>query len=140
MSNNEGVGSLFGTDSTSDNQNRNNGVEAWRKLHSSGNKKLKKELANSSVKVNIFYSEYSESLDTGKGRDHLVEYVHKHVNGDYDISAWNNYDPVDVTELSIFLLDEIDRNGKMSGKELFNYVEEFVLEDGEPDYLEGFEF
>lgn len=136
----DGAANLFGSGSESNSNDSSTIPDSWQKLSESSAEGLKKDYANADIMVNKFYTEFSDRLETGKGRDRLVEYVFKHVNGDYDISVWNSYDEADVVDLSVYLLDELDREGEMLGKEVFNYVEEFVLEEGEPEFLKEIEY
>lgn len=96
------------------------------------------EKVHSSVGVNMFYKGFSDELCSGRGREDLSREVYKHVNGDYDLNAWNDYSVEDVIDLQIYLLDELDREGRLRGKDVVNYLEEFIEQDGEPDYLENF--
>ncbi len=112
--------------------------ESFKKLGRSSSVDLKEDVVHTSVGVNMFYSENSADLKTGKGRDDLVEYVFKHASGDYDISAWNQYEPTDVVDLTVYLLDELDSEEELRGKDVVGYLEEFVQEDGGPGYLENY--
>lgn len=93
-----------------------------------------------SVRCNKFFLEYSSELPNGRGRDKFLRYIWRQLvakDGRYIDSE--DYDTEDVVDATVYLLDELDRNGSMLGGEVVEYLEEFVLEDGSPDYLEGFE-
>lgn len=140
MSGKEELTGLFspGSESVPDSGQDDSIPDSWKSLRKSSSVDLKESSVHSSVGVNIYHPEFSGSLDSGKGRDGLAKDVFKHVNGDYDISAWKEYGPEDVIDLTVYLLDELDREGKLRGKDVVEYLEEFVEEEGNPDYLEGF--
>lgn len=100
------------------------------------------DVVHSSIGVNMFYDKPSDQLDTGRGREELAEEVYKHVSGEYDISDWNKYNPEDVVELNVFLLDKLDESeeGRLRGKEVVSYLEGFIEQDGNPGYLEDYDF
>lgn len=130
---------LFGAgSSTSQKSDSDNSIpDGWKSLQNLSSE-TSPQLAEQHARVNMFYSEFSTELNTGKGRDDLANYIFKHANGDYDINIWSQYDPEDVIDLTIYILDELDRNGPLRGKDVVNYLEEFAEKDGSPDYLESF--
>ncbi|MFB6208803.1 MAG: hypothetical protein ABEJ56_01545 [Candidatus Nanohaloarchaea archaeon] len=93
---------------------------------------------DNSVSVNMFYPEFSENLDQGRGRDDLIEYVRSELlvkRGESNQA----YDRKDVLSLSRYLQRMLDLEKNIRGKDLVDYVEEFIEEDGKPGYLEEFE-
>ena len=79
------------------------------------------------IRVHMFYTEHSSNLDTGKGRDDLTEMVYKQLSTEYD--------PGEFIDLQVFLLDELDERDSLRGKDVFNYLEEFVEKEGKTNYL-----
>lgn len=134
---NQEVSGLFGQKNVSDVESNSDSIaEGWKSLQTYE----EEEVVNQRAGVNMFLPEFSRELDTGKGRDDLVEYVHKHVSGEYDLSAWDEYSPEDTVDLSVFLLDEVDENEGLRGKDVVEYVREFIEQDGEPRYLEDLQY
>lgn len=113
--------------------------ENWKSLQSADMDFNERKVSNH-IGINMFYPDFSENLDTGRGKDDLVNYVFKHVNGEYDINAWNKFEAEDIIDLNIYLLDELSKEGELRGKDVANYVEEFVEAGGEPEYLEDYSF
>ncbi|MFB6217028.1 MAG: hypothetical protein ABEJ72_08695 [Candidatus Aenigmatarchaeota archaeon] len=141
MAGDQNLGSLFGSESSSSNPTGHTIPSSWKALGKLGSVKTKPRKTHSHVSVNVFCAEHSDDLETGSGRDDLVEKVGKHVNGDYDLgNVWNDYEPEDIIDLTVYLLDELDRKGRMDGREVVKYLEEFIEEEGNPDYLEDFEY
>lgn len=113
--------------------------DAWKRLQKPSSIEFEDRVVHSSVGVSIYHPEFSSSLDADKGREDLARDVYKHVDGDYDVSVWNSYSPEDVVDLTVYLLDELDRKGKLRGKDVANYLEEFIEESGEPGFLEDYD-
>lgn len=113
--------------------------EDWKSLQSADMEFNERKVSNH-IGINMFYSDFSENLDTGKGRDDLVDYVFKHVKGEHDINFWNSFEAEDIIDLNVYLLDELCKEGELKGKDVADYVEEFVEDGGEPEYLDGYSF
>lgn len=79
----------------------------------------------------MFYNKHYSNLDTGKGRDDLTEIAYKQLSEEYA--------PEEFIDLQVFLLDNLDERGSLRGKDLFNYLEEFVEKEGETEYLESYQ-
>lgn len=88
------------------------------------------ERLNPRIRVNKFHSQFQSDLDSGKGRDDLVEYVWDQFEDEYSVG--------EIVELQVYLLDELDRKGEMIGKDVFEYVKEFEDQEGSPDYLKDY--
>lgn len=93
------------------------------------------------IRCNKFLPEFSDNLATGRGRDQLVQHVWWELDEkDGRYVQREGYDADDVVDLSVYLLDELDRSGEILGGELVEYMEDFIQEDGEPDYLEDLDY
>ena len=93
---------------------------------------------NPSIKPKKVYSEFQNCLETGLGRDSLVEYISENIVGLED------YGPVDTIGLKCYLLDMLDSDrghgeGAVLGSEVYDLLEEFKEEDGESDFLHVYE-
>ena len=147
MSGKEELTSLFGDSGSNtgssfkDAGSDENGIpEGVKKLASPGRAKLKPRIVHTHVGVKMYYSEISDENESYNSRYDLAETVFKHANGNYDeVEGWGEYDPIDVIDLTVYLLDELDRAGEMRGMELARYLEEFIEQDGRPEYMEDFE-
>jgi hypothetical protein len=137
----EELSGLFENGSQTSQDSQENGKEdsipdSWKALNNLA--EGAQEMVHSSVGVNMFYSEFSDELCSGRGREELAREIYKHVNGDYDLSSWEDYSAEDVIDLQIYLLDELDNEGRLRGKDVVDYLERFIEQDGEPEYLEEF--
>lgn len=107
-------------------------------LGSTGYNGEESDRLNPSIKPKKVYSEFQSGLETGLGRDSLVEYISENIDGLED------YGPVDTFGLKCYLLDMLDSDrghgeGELLGSEVYGLLEEFKEEDGEPGFLQGFE-
>lgn len=134
--NNEELGSLFCDSSTESNSVSEHGDvddpdwvdSSWVKLGQSDYSDGEADKLDSSIRVNKFVPKFHAEIETGLGRDRLSEYVWDQLGKEYDVD--------DVVDLQVYLLDELDREGKMLGKKVFEYVCDFAEEDGSPEYLQ----
>lgn len=102
--------------------------QSWKKLGRADSDYEDSDDIDPSIRVNMFYPENSSELDTGRGRDDIIEYVWNQLGEEYEAG--------DVIDLQVHILDELDIEGSLRGKDVFEYVEEFVEEDGNISYIE----
>lgn len=127
---------LFGSDDTNNNEKDENDwvPDGWKNLGTVESNYEDNNKLDPGIRVNKFFPNFheDEELDNGLGRDKLAEYVWNQLEDDFESGK--------ITDLQVYLLDELDREGSLIGKEVFHYVEEFVDSNGSPNYLENFSY
>jgi hypothetical protein len=98
-----------------------------------GSSRREEEEVDSSIRGNVFRLGFTDAegelgLDTGLGIDRLFEYVWENTGPDYGLE--------EVDRLNRYLLSELKEEEVLRGKDVLEYVEEFIEEEGSPKYLD----
>ena len=86
----------------------------------------------------IIYSEFNFQLETGLGRDDLIDYISKYVD------SLDEFDAIETFDLKIYMLDALDSHygkgeGQLQGDEVNDILNCYIEADGEPYFLQDYD-